>query len=131
MLEGGDRVRIVDWEYAGMGDRYFDLGNFSINHGFEAEHDHVLLSAYFGGAAREADFAALRLMRFMSDFREAMWGVVQQGISELDFDFVNYADEHFERLRATAADPRFDGWLRTVAAEPGVEAAGSGVRVDG
>jgi hypothetical protein len=46
-------------------------------------------------------------MRFMSDFREAMWGVVQQGISELDFDFVAYAREHFERLERTAADPAF------------------------
>ncbi len=46
-------------------------------------------------------------MRFMSDFREAMWGVVQQGISELDFDFKEYANEHFERLRRTAAEPAF------------------------
>ena len=46
-------------------------------------------------------------MRFMSDFREAMWGVVQQAISELDFDFVAYADEHFERLRRTASEARF------------------------
>jgi hypothetical protein len=46
-------------------------------------------------------------MRFMSDFREAMWGVVQQGISDLDFDFVAYASEHFERLERTAADERF------------------------
>ena len=44
-------------------------------------------------------------MRFMSDFREAMWGVVQQGISELDFDFVAYAEEHFERLRAHRRRP--------------------------
>jgi len=43
----------------------------------------------------------------MSDFREAMWGVVQQGISELDFDFAAYADEHFERLARTAAEARF------------------------
>jgi hypothetical protein len=46
-------------------------------------------------------------MRFMSDFREAMWGVVQQAISELDFDFVEYAERHFERLAQTAAAPRF------------------------
>jgi hypothetical protein len=46
-------------------------------------------------------------MRFMSDFREAMWGVVQQAISELDFDFRAYADEHFERAGRTAAEPRF------------------------
>jgi hypothetical protein len=36
-------------------------------------------------------------MRFMSDFREAMWGVVQQAISTLDFDFAGYADRHFAR----------------------------------
>ena len=121
LLEAGIRMRIVDWEYAGMGDRFFDLGNFSVNHGFSPDNDRVLLSAYFGGTARDEDFAALRLMRFMSDFREAMWGVVQQGIYELDFDFVNYADEHFERLRATAADRRFEGWLRTVSTEVGVD----------
>jgi thiamine kinase-like enzyme len=110
LLDRTGAIRIVDWEYAGMGDRFFDLGNFSVNHDLEPEQDAHFLDAYFGDA-REEDLAALRLMRFMSDFREAMWGVVQQGISELDFDFVNYADEHFERLRAAAADPRFDDWL--------------------
>jgi hypothetical protein len=54
-------------------------------------------------------------MRFMSDFREAMWGVLQQGISELDFDFRGYADEHFERLRRTADDPEFEGWFAALA----------------
>ena len=43
-------------------------------------------------------------MRLMSDFREAMWGVVQSAISDLDFDFDGYATKHFERLRATAID---------------------------
>jgi thiamine kinase-like enzyme len=124
-------IRIVDWEYAGMGDRFFDLGNFSANHGFTDDHDRVLLSAYFGAPARDADLAAVRLMRFMSDFREAMWGVVQQAISELDFDFVTYADEHFERLRATAAEPRFEGWLRTVASQAAAAPAVSEVPVDG
>jgi hypothetical protein len=90
-------------------------GELSVNHGFESAHDLVLLAAYSGGRARDVDLASLRLMRFMSDFREAMWGVLQQGISELDFDFVTYADEHFDRLRATAADPRFEGWLTTAA----------------
>ena len=51
-------------------------------------------------------------MRFMSDFREAMWGVVQQAISALDFDFAGYAERHFERLARTAADPAFGRALR-------------------
>ena len=45
-------------------------------------------------------------MRFMSDFREAMWGVVQTVVSELDFDFDGYATKHFDRMLETAADPR-------------------------
>jgi thiamine kinase-like enzyme len=103
-------IRIVDWEYAGMGDRYFDLANFSVNHEFSVEDDGRLLSAYFG-AEREADLASLRLMRFMSDFREAMWGVLQSGISELDFDFVGYAAKHFDRMKRTAADAVFERYL--------------------
>ncbi len=54
---------------------------------------------------------ALELMRFMSDFREAMWGVVQSAVSELDFDFDSYASEHFERLRRTAETAMFRGAL--------------------
>ncbi len=50
-------------------------------------------------------------MRFMSDFREAMWGVVQSAVSELDFDFVGYASEHFERLRRTAEASAFTAAL--------------------
>jgi thiamine kinase-like enzyme len=108
-----DRVWIVDWEYAGMGDRFFDLGNLSVKHDFEVEHDQGLLSSYFGRVDR-GDLASVRLMRFMGAFFEAMWGVVQQGISELDFDFVGYARENFERLRGIAGDGQLDQWLEAV-----------------
>ena len=105
-LDDGERLRIVDWEYAGMGDRFFDLANFSINHELDAAQSETLLEAHFGDT-RSQDLEALELMRFMSDFREAMWGVVQTAVSELDFDFGGYAAEHFERLRRTAEAARF------------------------
>jgi hypothetical protein len=47
----------------------------------------------------------------MSDFREAMWGVVQTGVSELDFDFEEYAKKHFDRLEQARSDPRFGDWI--------------------
>jgi thiamine kinase-like enzyme len=94
-----------------MGDRFFDLANFSVNHELSDDQNEELLTAYFGELV-ESDLHALRLMRFMSDFREAMWGVVQQGLSELDFDFAGYANEHFARLERTAADPAFRELLR-------------------
>jgi thiamine kinase-like enzyme len=105
-IDDGGRIRIVDWEYAGMGDVYFDLANFAVNNGLPAEETTELLRAYFGDASPEHQ-RALTLMRFMSDFREAMWGVVQQALSDLEFDFAAYAEQHFERLEATAADRAF------------------------
>ena len=105
-IDDGERLRIVDWEYAGMGDVFFDLANFSINHELDEEPRHALLEAYFG-EVRAQDKRALELMRFMSDFREAMWGVVQTAVSELDFDFAAYAAEHFARLERTAFEPSF------------------------
>jgi thiamine kinase-like enzyme len=107
-------IRIVDWEYAGMGSRWFDLGNFAVNNGLDGVGEEALLRAYRGAEPDAGELAALRLMRFMSDFREAMWGVVQGTLSDLDFDFAAYARRHFERL-AAAAEPGFDALLEEAA----------------
>ncbi len=64
----------------------------------------------------ERRFGALRLMRLMSDVREAMWGVLQSVISELDFDYGAYAADHFDRLRVAAGDPRLEDWIRDASA---------------
>jgi thiamine kinase-like enzyme len=104
-------IRIVDWEYAGMGNRWFDLGNFAVNNELGAAEEEAFLTAYLGSPPNPAELAALRLMRLMSDFREAMWGVVQQAISDLDFDFKDYADRHFDRLLAATRAPEFEAWL--------------------
>ena len=114
-IDDGQRIRIVDWEYAGMGDPFFDLGNFSVNNGLHPDEDAEVLNAY-EGEVRAGRLARLTLMRTMSDFREAMWGVLQQGISTLDVDFVAYAAEHFNRLIRNASTPSFEQALRTVAA---------------
>ncbi len=54
-IDDGERIRIVDWEYAGMGDPFFDLGNFSINHELPPEEDAALLRRLRGrGPARHA-----------------------------------------------------------------------------
>jgi thiamine kinase-like enzyme len=107
-IDDGTSLWLVDWEYAGMGDPFFDLGNFAVNNELSEEGENELLAAYGSD-----DGDALVLMRFMSDFREAMWGIVQLAISELDFDFAAYAEEHFERLARTVAEPRFLKALQT------------------
>jgi thiamine kinase-like enzyme len=109
-------VMLVDWEYAGMGHRLFDLGNLAVNNEFDEEADTRLLAAYFGEPPGPGRLAALRLMRIMSDAREAAWGVVQSVVSELDFDFGAYAARHFARLADAAGDPRVQEWIDTASA---------------
>ena len=111
LIQSDEQVLVVDWEYAGLGHRYFDLGNLAVNNDFDERAETLLLEAYFGEPAALCRLAALRLFRLVSDAREAAWGVAQGLISELDFNFAAYADEHFERLDRAAADPRLQEYL--------------------
>jgi thiamine kinase-like enzyme len=105
------RIMLVDWEYAGMGHPLFDLGNLSVNNGLDDAAEERLLAAYYDAAPTDRGRASLKLMRLLSDAREAAWAVVQAGISELEFDFEGYGREHFERALAAAAGPDFEEWL--------------------
>jgi thiamine kinase-like enzyme len=106
-VRGAGRIWVIDWEYAGMGDPAFDLANYATANELDEDGDRALLEAYGSG-----DLDAHVLLRFVSDLREAMWGVVQQAISTLEFDFAGYAEEHFARLEELASEPRFLGALR-------------------
>ncbi len=105
------QIRILDWEYAGMGDIYFDLANFSSHHRFNDDQVRFLLECYFGEATPK-QFARLQLMRPMSEMHEAMWGTTQTGISKLDFDFRGYADLWFGRVAGAIQDPHWGQWLK-------------------
>ncbi len=111
---GIDEIRLLDWEYAGMGDVFFDLANFSHNHGLNDEQMRLLLQEYFGEVT-PGTWARLRLMWPISELREALWGVAQTGISKLDEDFQGYADLWFGRAREQLTDPRWSQWLKEVA----------------
>ena len=109
-------VRLLDWEYAGMNHRCFDLGNLLANNGVDAAATERLLAAYFTQGVTDRDRAIVALMQWVSDLREAVWGLTQRDLSELDFDYAAYADKHFDRVRVRAADPRFEDWIACAAA---------------
>lgn len=112
-IDDGTRIRILDWEYAGMGDIFFDLGNFAIQHEFNDEQDEILLKAYFGNPT-DSQRAHQKLMKIMSDLREAMWAQVQRGVSQLDFDYEGYGQKYFERFEANTSGSEFQRWLSEV-----------------
>jgi thiamine kinase-like enzyme len=107
-------LRLLDWEYAGMGDIFFDLGNFSHHHRLSDDQQRLFLQEYFGEVTPK-HFARLKLMEPMSELHESMWGTTQTGISKLEEDFQGYADLWFGRLRQHVMDFRWEGWLKDVA----------------
>lgn len=109
-IDDGRAIRILDWEYAAMGDLFFDLGNFAVNQSLSEEQCRQFLRAYFGDV-RPADEAHLHLMRLGSDLRESFWGFLQLGISELDFDYRDYAHHHLNRFLHNVAISPFEQWL--------------------
>jgi thiamine kinase-like enzyme len=94
-----------------MGDIFFDLANFSNNHELSEADKQILLNCYFANVTPR-DMAHLNIMKIMSDFREAMWGLVQIGVSKLPFDFRAYANKHFERLTQNILNPNWEQWLK-------------------
>lgn len=110
VLFADDRVWLLDFEYAGMNDVFFDLGNLSVNSELTTASEERLLTRYFGAVTKSA-WARLQLMKMMSEFREGMWAVVQQAISSLDTDFVAYANERLGNCERLAARPEFETWL--------------------
>jgi thiamine kinase-like enzyme len=109
-IDDGRSVWILDWEYAGMGDRFFDLGNLAVNNGFDERHERMVLNLYFG-EVREEDLRRLRMMRLASDMRESSWGFLQSSISTLDFDFTAYGREHLTRFLETAEQVKKEHFL--------------------
>jgi thiamine kinase-like enzyme len=109
-LDDGKRIWIIDWEYAGNGNPFFDLGNLAVNLELNEMACELLLELYFGKSDSKLN-AQLQLMKLASDLREAFWGFLQSGISTLEFDFIEYGNKHLERFRVNAARGEFENWL--------------------
>ncbi|MEZ5888710.1 MAG: choline/ethanolamine kinase family protein [Paracoccaceae bacterium] len=113
-LDTGSRMWIVDWEYAGMNDPMWDLGDLSVEGGFDAEQDEEMLAAYFGGAAMAADRGRMVIYKAMCDLLWTLWGLIQLANDNPADDFRAYADGRFARCRALMATAEFARHLDAV-----------------
>ena len=99
-LDTGAKMWIVDWEYAGMNDPMWDLGDLSVEGQFDADQDAALLAAYFGGPAPAADRGRMVIYKAMCDLLWTLWGLIQLANGNTADDFRAYADGRFARCRA-------------------------------
>lgn len=110
-LDTGEKIFVVDWEYSGMNDPMWDLGDLSVEGGFDTGQDETLLEAYFGGEPPAADRARMVIYKAMCDLLWTLWGLIQLANNNPAEDFRAYADGRFARCRALMASPEFRGSL--------------------
>ncbi len=106
LIDDGRRLWLIDWDYAGFNSPLFDLGNLCSNNEVAPQDEAWLLEAYFerpldGGLKRR-----YHAMKCASLLREAMWGMVSELHSSLDFDYVAYAGDYLARFERTYAQWR-------------------------
>ena len=116
-LDTGTRMVIVDWEYSGMNDPMWDLGDLSVEAGFGPEQDAALLHAYFDGPPPQAARGRMILYRAMCDLLWTLWGVIQHANKNPVDDFWAYAVNRFNRCRSLMATSEFAKALQAVAVD--------------
>jgi thiamine kinase-like enzyme len=114
-LDTGSRMVIVDWEYSGMNDPMWDLGDLSVEAAFGPEQDAALLTAYFEGPAPAEAEARMILYKAMCDLLWTLWGAIQHANKNPADDFWAYATGRFERCRRLMATEAFSRAVRTLA----------------
>lgn len=112
-LDDGKRLWLVDYEYSGMNDPAFELGNTAQELGFDDDQVRELCAAYFG-AASPALLARMQLQMIMSDLGWTLWAAIQARISAIEFDFSGWADERWKRATGLLDGPDFESWLVAV-----------------
>lgn len=106
-LDTGERMWIVDWEYSGMNDPMWDLGDLSVEGGFDAAQDEEMLTAYFGHEANAHDRGRMVIYKAMCDLLWTLWGLIQLANKNPADDFHAYANNRFARCRALMAGTDF------------------------
>jgi thiamine kinase-like enzyme len=101
LLDDGERLWLIDFEYAGFSTAMFDLAGLSSNAGFSAEESEALLGIYFSRPPDEATRRSLAAMQCASLLREAMWSMVSEiHLDAPGTDYFAYTQDNLDRLDA-------------------------------
>ena len=97
-IDDGDRIWLIDWEYAGFNSPLFDLGGLASNNELDAAQERWMMERYFGASPGETLLASYAAMKCASLLREAMWSMVSELHSGIDFDYAAYTGENLGRF---------------------------------
>jgi thiamine kinase-like enzyme len=113
-LDNGERMWIVDWEYSGMNDPIWDLGDVSVEAGFNAAQDDEMMQAYCSGEPSPAVYGRMVIYKAMCDLLWTLWGLIQHANDNPAEDFWAYSIGRFDRCRALMGSAEFDRHIKAV-----------------
>ena len=114
-LDDGERMWIVDWEYSGMNDPLWDLGDLSVEAGLTPAQDLEMMRAYCGGEPSAAQTGRMVIYKAMCDLLWTLWGLIQHSDGNPAEDFWAYSIGRFERCKALMSTPEFSAHVEAVA----------------
>ncbi|MFN8079735.1 MAG: phosphotransferase [Kineosporiaceae bacterium] len=110
LIDDGEQVWLIDYEYAGNNDPCFELGNLWSESNLAPEQLDHLIELYYGKPLRHK-VARARLLGLMSKYGWTLWAAIQDGISGLDFDFWSWGMEKYDRAVAEFDGPDLERWI--------------------
>ncbi|MFZ0487508.1 MAG: phosphotransferase, partial [Arenicellales bacterium] len=113
-IDDGKRMWIVDWEYSGMNDPIWDLGDVSVEAGFTPAHDEAMMQAYCGGSVPDSLFGRMTIYKAMCDLLWTLWGLIQHANDNPADDFWTYSIDRFERCKTLMASDDFGRHLAAI-----------------
>jgi thiamine kinase-like enzyme len=113
-LDVGPRMWLVDWEYSGMNDPLWDLGDLSVEGGFGPAQDEEMIRAYFDGEPRPEERGRIVIYKAMCDLLWTLWGLIQYANQNPVDDFWTYSLQRFERCKNLMAASEFARHLASV-----------------
>jgi thiamine kinase-like enzyme len=111
-IDDGQRIWLVDWDYAGFNSPLFDLANLAANNDYPPEMERDLLGLYFGTPPDEGLLRSYAAIKCASALRETLWSMVQEVHSTLDFDYVQYTEDNLARFEQAYAGFAASGFRR-------------------
>ncbi len=114
-LDNGERMWIVDFEYSGMNDALWDLGDLAVEAGLTEPQEREMLTAYFGAPPSAAQLGRMTVYKAMCDLLWTLWGLIQHADGNPAEDFWAYATNRFDRCKALMFDAGFAAHMEAVA----------------
>jgi len=109
-IDDGDRLWVIDFEYAGNNDACFELGNIWAESKLTKDQLEMLVGAYYVRPLRHK-VARARLFGLMSNYGWTLWASIQDATSSIDFDFWSWGMEKYDRAVAELDGPAFEQLL--------------------